>query len=92
MKKKTKAEIEYEITNMILDEHVMSWKYETNQGTFSTSSVLYLSPKTSVVSTEYYENKGVTNEVRNILKDNNIETDNKSENKFFNRIKQIFGE
>ena len=87
-----KAEIEYEITNMILDEHVMSWKYETNQGTFSTSSVLYLSPKTSVVSTEYYENKGVTNEVRNILKDNNIETDNKSENKFFNRIKQIFGE
>jgi hypothetical protein len=29
-----KAEIEHEITNMILDEHVMSWKYETNQGPF----------------------------------------------------------
>jgi hypothetical protein len=87
-----KAEIEHEITNMILDEHVMSWKYETNQGTFSTSSVLYLSPKTSVVSTEYYENKGVTNEVRELLNGNNIKTNTKSEKNFFNKIKQMFGE
>lgn len=87
-----KAEIEHEITNMILDEHVMSWKYETNQGTFSTSSVLYLSPKTSVLSTEYYENNGVTDEVRKLLNEDNIKTNNKSEKNFFNKIKQMFGE
>lgn len=77
---------------MILDEHVMSWKYVTNQGIFSTSSVLYLSPKTPVVSTEYYENKGVTNEVRELLKESDIETNSKSKNNFFNKIKQVFGE
>lgn len=87
-----KAEIEYEITNMILDEHVMSWKYETNFGSFSTSSVLYLSPKTPVISTEYYEDTGVTNEVRELLKEHNIKTSNKSKNNVFNKIKQIFGE
>ena len=87
-----KAEIEFEITNMILDEHVISWKYETNQGTFTTSSVLYLSPKTSVLSTEYYENNGVTNEVREILQKDNIKTNSKSGNNFFNKIKRVFGE
>ena len=87
-----KAEIEYTITNMILDEHVMSWKYETNQGSFSTSSVLYLSPKTPVVSTEYFENKGVTSEVREILKESNMNTHIESENRLFNKIKKIFGE
>lgn len=86
------AQIEFKVPNMILDENVMLWVYMTNHGSFATSSMLHLMPRIPVVSMEYYEDKGVSRQIRDVLKQ-------KSSNKkaapdddtLVSRVKKIFG-
>lgn len=77
---------------MILDEHVMLWMYMTNHGIFAASSMLHLLPRIPVVSKEYYEDKGVTRQIRDVLKEDDI--DNKAvsdDDTLVSRVKKIFG-
>ncbi len=86
-----RAEIEFKVPGMILDEHVMFWMYLTNQGTFATSSILHLSPRIPVVSAQYYENKGVTKQIRQVLKQSGSDTTSTSEDTIISRVKKMFG-
>lgn len=85
------AEIEFKVPNMILDEHVMFWIYLTNHGTYAASSILHLSPRIPVVSMEYHENRGVSDNIRQILKDSGEDSTSDSENTIIGKVKKIFG-
>lgn len=87
-----KAQIEFKVPNMILDEHVMLWMYMTNHGIFATSSMLHLLPRIPVVSKEYYEDKGVTRQIRDVLKEDDIDKKAVSDDDtLVSRVKKIFG-
>lgn len=59
--------IEARIPSMILNEHVLLWKYGTNKGLFINSSMLYLSPIIEEISSQYYRNMGVSEQIREFL-------------------------
>lgn len=87
------AYFEFTIPNMILDEHTLLWKYGTNEGIFINTSVLTLEPRIPVVSREYHENNGVTDEIRETLKQpqSNDETVvMNSKDSFADKIRKLF--
>lgn len=63
-----KADFEFTIPGMILNEHTLLWKYGTNKGIFVTTSLLQLEPKITVDKIEYYPDNGTSDEIRKILK------------------------
>ena len=86
-----KAQIEFKVPGMILDEHVMLWVYMTNHGTFATSSMLHLLPRIPVVSMEYHEDRGITKEIRNILKQDAKDETSAGDDNLVSRVRKIFG-
>ncbi|RAP52322.1 MAG: hypothetical protein BZ138_03345 [Methanosphaera sp. rholeuAM270] len=87
-----RADFEFTIPNMILDEHVLLWKYGTNVGIFVETSILKLDPRIPVIEVEYYENNGVSEEIREILKQHGGDTKNdvNSKNSITDRIRKFF--
>lgn len=87
------AEFEFTIPDMISNEHTLLWKYGTNEGLFVTTSMLELEPKTPVIQKEYHENKGVSDEIRQILAQPQLKTENtdiQSNNSFTDKIRKLF--
>ena len=89
-----RADFEVKIPNMILDEHTLLWKYGTNEGIFVNTSTLQLEPRTSPVEVEYHENKGVSDEIREILREKKENSQEKhetaSETSFTDKIRKLF--
>lgn len=63
-----KSEYEF-VVNMVTNAHPILWILNTNYGLYATSCVINFKPGKSYLSTEYFENKGMTDKIRKILKE-----------------------
>lgn len=88
--KDNRADFEVTIPGMILDEHTLLWKYGTNEGIYVTTSTLQLEPRVPILQTDYHEDEGVSNEIRQILKNPPLKEEDKSENSFTDKIRKLF--
>lgn len=88
-----RADFEFTIPGMILDEHTLLWKYGTNEGIFVNTSTLQLEPRVPEVEREYHEDKRVSDEIRQILKQpakNYKREEKSSSNSFTDKIRKLF--
>ncbi len=85
-----KATFNFVIPAMILDDHTLFWKYGTDKGVFINSSILYLEPRVGVESKEYHPNKGVSDEIRQILKQSDDTGENDSKKSLGEKIRKLF--
>lgn len=63
-----KSEYEF-VVSMVTNAHPILWILNTNYGLYATSCVINFKPGRSYLSTEYFENNGMTDKIRKILKE-----------------------
>lgn len=91
--KDNRADFKFTIPRMILDEHTLLWKYGTNEGIFVNTSTLKLEPRVPSIETEFHEYKGVSDEIRQKLKEaptTNQKIEDTSKGSFADKIRKLF--